>query len=60
MNKKIGLKELHLMASRMKWWDFENWVAKELFNQPETADTSALTDGLFLQAPPQTKNIPNR
>lgn len=48
IKRKIGLKELHSMASQMKYYDFENWVAKELFNQPETADTSKLTDKLFI------------
>jgi hypothetical protein len=48
MKRKIGLKELHRMASQMKYYDFENWVAKELFDQPSTVDTSELTDKLFL------------
>lgn len=48
MKRKIGIKELHSMARQMKYYDFENWVAKELFDQPETVDTSKLTDKLFL------------
>jgi hypothetical protein len=48
MKRKIGIKELHNMASQMKYYDFENWLAKELFDQPETANTSELTDKLFL------------
>ena len=46
--KTINLKELYTMASMMKWYDFENWVAKEMFDLPETVDTSKLTDNLYL------------
>ena len=48
MKRKIGIKELHSMASQMKYYDFENWIAKELFGQPKTVDTIELTDKLFL------------
>ena len=37
-----------MMAFQMGWHEFENWIAKELYNQPSTADTSELTDKLFL------------
>ena len=50
MNKKISLKHLYEAASRMKWYQFQQWVAKELFDRPGTEDTSALTDGLYLSA----------
>ncbi len=48
MKRKIGLRELHNMASQMKWYDFENWVAKELYDLPTTVDKTELTDKLFL------------
>jgi hypothetical protein len=48
MERIIGIKELYSMASQMKYYEFENWVANELFNQPSTVDTSELTDKLHL------------
>jgi len=48
MKRKIEIKELYNMARQMKYYEFENWIAKELFNQPGTVDTSELTDKLFL------------
>jgi len=48
MKKTIGLKELHIMAHQMKWYEFENWIVKELYDQPPTVDTTELIDKLFL------------
>ena len=48
--KKIGLKELHFMARQMKWYEFEGWIAKELYNIPSTVDSIGITDKLFLSS----------
>ena len=57
MERKIGIKELHSMASKMEYYEFENWLAKELFNQPSTVDTSKLTDKLFLYNVSQQREL---
>ena len=48
MKRKIGIKELHLMATQMKYYDFENYLAKELYDQPDTINTTELTNKLYL------------
>ena len=48
MKRKIGLKELHGIASVMKWYDFKNYISKELYDLPATVNSSELTDKLFL------------
>jgi len=48
MKRQISIKELHLMASLMKYSDFRTWVASELFGVMSTADSRHLTDKLYL------------
>ena len=48
MNKSINLKVLHNAARQMKWYDFENWVANELFDIPASINSSELTNNLGL------------
>jgi len=48
MKRKIGLKELYQMASQMKWYQFESWIAKELYDIPHTVDVSGLIKDLYL------------
>jgi hypothetical protein len=38
-----------MMASQMKWYQFENWLAKELYDSPSTVDCSELMDELYLK-----------
>jgi len=48
MKRQISIKELHLMASLMKYSDFRTWVASELFGAMSTEDSRQLTDKLYL------------
>jgi hypothetical protein len=48
MKRQISIKELHLMASLMKYSDFRTWVASEMFGAMSTADSRKLTDKLYL------------
>ena len=48
MKRKIKLKELHTAARQMKYYQFQEWIAKELYDIPETIDSKKLTDKLYL------------
>lgn len=45
---KISLSDVHLMASKMEYYEFKNWVSKRLFGNPETIDSSELLKNVFL------------
>ena len=46
--REIGIKELHGKAREVSYYEFQIWVARELFNQSETIDSKKLTDKLKL------------
>jgi hypothetical protein len=56
MRDRIHIGELHMLARAMKYDEFTTYLAKELEGIPESVDSSAYTNELYLYPPPETKD----